>query len=530
VVVDDFSVNGVRYRQPIRDAQGQRTKDWREALSREKELIADAQAGKLTVAGQSFARLAFTEAVERYIADRLARIQPKTARIEKERAGQLKKYFGTTAVCRIPVDSIFAYIAKRKQAGASNATINRNLDMLRGVLKRAKRWHTMAEDIRPLPMRHNVGRALTHDEELRLLKLAAAKPEWLNARLAAVLALNSTMRAGEIRGLRWQSVDLIERAVTVRRDTTKTDAGERVIPLNAAAWAAILELRERAKLLFGVEPQPDWYLFPHNEGFCKPDPTRPMSGWGTAWRNLTRAIYCPSCRRLQQPAEKCRNEKCGADIRGVRSPLHGFRFHDCRHHSITRLCEAQANDSIIREIAGHVSPKMLAHYSHVRMDAKRKALDALSARPLESISGRSTGGYGTNHDTNSAEQPASRPQVTEKNGGADGIRTHDLLDAIEARSQLRHGPTAVGSLVFYSIRDKAGSNHSKRAVLAPKTRRAPFSVALQPERHNGIEESSLFFAVKNRTLRQNITTSLPGSGLRRLGHDVANVLLPQRGI
>ena len=28
-----------------------------------------------------------------------------------------------------------------------------------------------------------------------------------------------------------------------------------------------------------------------------------------------------------------------------------------------------------------------------------------------------------------------------KNGGADGIRTHDLLDAIEARSQLRHGPT-----------------------------------------------------------------------------------------
>ena len=28
-----------------------------------------------------------------------------------------------------------------------------------------------------------------------------------------------------------------------------------------------------------------------------------------------------------------------------------------------------------------------------------------------------------------------------KFGGADGVRTHDLLDAIEARSQLRHGPT-----------------------------------------------------------------------------------------
>ena len=28
-------------------------------------------------------------------------------------------------------------------------------------------------------------------------------------------------------------------------------------------------------------------------------------------------------------------------------------------------------------------------------------------------------------------------------GGADGVRTRDLLDAIEARSQLRYGPTSV---------------------------------------------------------------------------------------
>jgi hypothetical protein len=29
-------------------------------------------------------------------------------------------------------------------------------------------------------------------------------------------------------------------------------------------------------------------------------------------------------------------------------------------------------------IAGHVSQRMLAHYSYVRIDAKRKALDALA--------------------------------------------------------------------------------------------------------------------------------------------------------
>ena len=35
-----------------------------------------------------------------------------------------------------------------------------------------------------------------------------------------------------------------------------------------------------------------------------------------------------------------------------------------------------------------------------------------------------------------------------ESGGADGIRTHDLLDAIEARSQLRHGPTGENPALF----------------------------------------------------------------------------------
>jgi integrase len=428
----DFSVNGVRYRQPIRDELGQRTKDWREALSREKELIAQAQAGKLASSSQQFARLSFSDAVDRYLSERLARIQPKTARAERERARQLKKYFDPTPVGRITADSVLAYIAERKKAGMANGTVNRDLDVLRGVLKRAKRWYMMAEDIRPLPVRQNVGRALAHDEKLRLLKLAAAKPEWQNARLAAALALNTTMRACEIRGLRWRAVDFMERTITVGRNTTKTDAGERIIPLNPEAWAVILESRERAKLLFGVEPQPDWYVFPHAEGLIRPDPTKPMSGWRTAWRNLTRAIHCPTCGDLQKPGEKCRNTECGADISKVKSPTHGLRFHDLRHHAITELSEGQASDQTIMSIAGHISPKMLRLYSHVRMQAKRKALDALSG-------GSSGGSYDTNNGTNLLDNPKSDPQVIEKFGGREGIRTPGLLVANDVNQNLRRG-------------------------------------------------------------------------------------------
>ena len=37
--------------------------------------------------------------------------------------------------------------------------------------------------------------------------------------------------------------------------------------------------------------------------------------------------------------------------------------------------------------------------------------------------------------------PDQETQFHQKIGGAEGIRTLDLLDAIEARFQLRHGPT-----------------------------------------------------------------------------------------
>ena len=292
----------------------------------------------------------------------------------------------------------------------ANGTINRDLDVLRGVLKRAKRWHLMADDIRPLPVRENVGRAMAYDEKLRVLKMADSRAEWVIARLAMKLALNTTMRACEIRGLRWRAVDFMERAITVRRATTKTDAGERVIPLNADAWAAILEQRERAKLLFGTEPLPDWYVFPRSPGLQNPDPTKPMSGWRTAWRNLTRAINCPKCGELQKPGKKCRNMECGADISKVRSTTYGLRFHDLRHHAITELAESQTSDQTIMSIAGHISPKMLALYSHVRMNAKRKALDALSG-------GGSGGSYGTKSDTNCPAESIAQPQVIEKIGG-----------------------------------------------------------------------------------------------------------------
>jgi len=49
------------------------------------------------------------------------------------------------------------------------------------------------------------------------------------------------------------------------------------------------------------------------------------------------------------------------------------RWHDTRHTLVTELSESGAGDQTIMDIAGHVSRQMMARYSHIRMEAKRKA-------------------------------------------------------------------------------------------------------------------------------------------------------------
>jgi Phage integrase family len=54
------------------------------------------------------------------------------------------------------------------------------------------------------------------------------------------------------------------------------------------------------------------------------------------------------------------------------------RFHDLLHTFISRLAESQASDSTVMALAGHVSRAMMERYSHIRMEAKRRAVDDLS--------------------------------------------------------------------------------------------------------------------------------------------------------
>jgi integrase len=100
------------------------------------------------------------------------------------------------------------------------------------------------------------------------------------------------------------------------------------------------------------ETRPEWFVFPAG----KPQPTDPTKG-PTSFKTVWAVV------------------KKNAGVIG--------RWHDSRHTFITDLAESgQASDETIRDLAGHVSKQMLKHYSHIRMEAKRRAVDSLTKRPV----------------------------------------------------------------------------------------------------------------------------------------------------
>ena len=77
-------------------------------------------------------------------------------------------------------------------------------------------------------------------------------------------------------------------------------------------------------------------------------------------------------RRLTTLKTAWRNVRHAASVEGC--------VHDRRHTVVTRLAESGPGDQPIMDMFGHVSKDMLKHYSHIRMEAKRQAVEALTKR------------------------------------------------------------------------------------------------------------------------------------------------------
>jgi integrase len=259
----------------------------------------------------------------------------------------LNRVMGPVLLCDIDANTIASYQARRKKAGASARTINKELQVLRQILKRHKLWANLQGDVKFEREHNNIGKALTREQERKLLNACAS-----NTLLTAVvtLALNTALRKNEIRTLHWSQIDFEKRTVAVGRAKTQAGSG-RVIPLNQPAFDSLTKWAGRL-----VESNAEDYVFPGCEAagierkhpdLERIDPSRPIKSWRSAWRAALK--------------------RAGLQL----------RFHDLRHTCITKLAESQASEHTLMAIAGHVSRSMIEHYSHIRMEAKRIATDAI---------------------------------------------------------------------------------------------------------------------------------------------------------
>ncbi len=286
-------------------------------------------------------------------------LSARSVQIEEANLKHLGPHFDRKLIGDIEAADISRYQQRRLSEGAAAKTINLEVGTLRAILRKNRLWANVQPDVNMLSAREDVGRAISQDEESRLLaECAASRSRSLYP--AVTVALATGMRYSEIRLLRWKQIDLEKHTLTV--GDSKTEAGTgRPIPLNDRAsyvldmWASHFPDRELQHYVFPTEK-----CGAAGDAF-KPcvyatDPTTPIGDWKEAW----------------EAAKERAKVNC--------------RFHDLRHTACTRMLEGGAPFSVVATIMGwspSTAVRMARRYGHIGQAAQREAVKALNGAGSE---------------------------------------------------------------------------------------------------------------------------------------------------
>lgn len=249
--------------------------------------------------------------------------------------------------------------------------INQELGYLQQVMARAGCWGAEFETDYDRFQRHDPDfhAALSWEQQQLFLEIAASRKEWEVLHWYALLDLHLCFSSDEMRTLLQGGINLTFGIVGVNRRFGKNDYRRRDVSLTDphAIWAAE-RLLQRAKRLGCAGPL--MFLFPSRVVRNCFDGTRPMGETGLrAPFEEVRALF------LKVLASRKQWEA-----------VPGFRFNGFRHTGITRLAELGVPIAIIQARAGHMSPKMTAHYTHISEAAQRAEMKRVEAkRPVASV-------------------------------------------------------------------------------------------------------------------------------------------------
>lgn len=248
----------------------------------------------------------------------------------------LRQPFAKVSLAEISPAPFAEYRDKRAKT-CKSSTINHELTALHHAFTlAADEWgipieRNPLEKVRRLPNDPGRNRRLKQGELARLIEATDACRNPL-LRPMIELALETAMRGGEIRSIRWDDVYWSEGLLHIPQ--TKTDT-PRTIPLTAKAVSVLRSMQHR----------------PHGPFICS------HNGHKLAWRRLTK-----------------------------RAAIEGLNFHDLRHEAISRFFELGLSVPEVALISGHKDFRMLARYTHLQPRDVGERLKRLIGTAAESTS------------------------------------------------------------------------------------------------------------------------------------------------
>jgi integrase len=244
----------------------------------------------------------------------------------------LKNFFGSERqIGEIIAADIEGYKLHRRKE-VSGSTVNRELALLKRMFNLAIDWdlYLGSNPVRKVKFFQelNIGdRILSKEEEKKLLPNATPYIQDM-----AVFGLNTGLRSGEIRSLKWESVDLEKNLLTVFAQKTHKI---RPVPINSEA---------RRVLEFWALGRRNEFVFYNHET-------------GKPFVDL-KAGFALACRK--------------AGIEGV-------TWKTLRHTFASRLLDRGVDIVTVQQLLGHSTVLVTMRYTHTNLDSKKAAVAKLES-------------------------------------------------------------------------------------------------------------------------------------------------------
>jgi integrase len=315
----------------------------------------------------------FSELVAAYLADLKPRVVERHHAQVAARLARVVAKLPDIRVRDLRLTTITSLRAEAISAGCGNRSSNLVADSVCACL----RWGTESGLIAANPLarlkrlpeaghERRRRRALSEDEIARMLAAADADDRRCAGRFEVEervripqrplfqFLVETGARFGEARLLTWGAVDLANRLVVFRAQTTKTRR-QRAIPIR-------VEVAEGLRALQALHARALGRLPTSNEPvFLSPD----GAPWGRPTTNIGRILH-----RVLRRAGIVR-----VDAEGQRVDVHALR-----HTCATRLARRGVGLAVTQRMLGHADPKLTARvYTHLGTEDLRAAVDGVRA-------------------------------------------------------------------------------------------------------------------------------------------------------